>query len=177
MVIAQEDEAGNWSTRVTRTRTIDTAAPVAPIISHPAAGERTPEKTLTVEGTGEAGTTVEVKVDGRSAEPIAIDSSGVWRLPPSTFSEGAHTVAAVLVDVIGNRSPVTTSDFIVLDTTAAKKVVVTDPADGAGTADPTPQVRGTGEPGATVRVQIVGYEVETTLVAPDGGWSLPPARS
>ena len=51
--------------------------------------------------------------------------------------------------------------------------VITEPIDDSPTTDSTPDIVGTGEPGATVTVSIDGAEIGDAVVDEDGNWTVP----
>ena len=83
------------------------------------------------------------------------------------LSEGVHTVFATTTDAAGNNA-VDQHDFVV-DLTAPV-VDVTGPT--GRTADPTPTLTGTSEPGASVQVFVDGALVATVTAGTDGNWSV-----
>ncbi|WP_239071829.1 Ig-like domain-containing protein [Amycolatopsis sp. SID8362] len=50
--------------------------------------------------------------------------------------------------------------------------VISSPVDGSTTDDSTPTIKGTGEPGATIKVTIDGTPAGTVTVGADGTWTL-----
>src|SRR5918997_5336042 len=165
----QEDPAGNVSPASSPVIfTVDTVAPAAPVITGPADGSTIADNTPTITGTGEPGATVEVTVDGVVVGTTTVAPDGTWSLVvPDALGDGSHTVTATQTDAAGNVSPASDPVTFTVDTTAPDPPVVTSPADGDVTADSTPTITGTGEPGATVEVTIDGTVVGTTTVAPD----------
>ncbi len=149
---------------------VDTVAPVAPVVIAPAAGDEV-SRTPTFSGTAEAGTEVEVRVDGQVVCTATASSTGAWSctltqaLPP-----GAHTVNATAVDAAGNRStPSANVAFTVV--AAPSKPVITSPTAGQALPDTTPAVTGIAEPNSTVTVTIDGMTYCTTTAATDGSFT------
>jgi hypothetical protein len=84
------------------------------------------------------------------------------------LGEGDHTVSAVQTDPAGNTSPASADTTFTVDTTALAPVI-TGPT---GTVtDPSPDITGTAEPGATVAVTIDGVVVGTTTADSVGDWT------
>jgi MYXO-CTERM domain-containing protein/uncharacterized repeat protein (TIGR01451 family) len=100
------DRAGNQGTPSGDTSFgVDTMAPVAPVISLPTAGS-TVTNTPTISGTAEAGSRVEVRIDGMVVATVLADMNGAWSYTsPSPIADGAHTATAVATDRAGNQSP------------------------------------------------------------------------
>ncbi len=156
----------------------DTTAPDAPVIESPADGEAITDPTPDVTGTGEPGATVDVTIDGDDVGSTTVDGDGNWTLPTTDeLADGEHTVSATQTDDAGNTSEADSNTFTVdtsddEDTTPPEPPVIESPDDGETVADDTPDVTGTGEPGATVDVTIDGDEVGSTTVDGDGNWTI-----
>ncbi|GGR53936.1 Ig-like domain-containing protein [Nocardioides luteus] len=170
----QTDEAGNTSEPSAEvTFTVDTEAPGAPVVTAPADGSTTGDSTPTIQGTGEAGATVEVTVDGEVVGTAEVDEDGTWSLPlTDELADGEHTVSATQTDAAGNTSERSDEVTFTVDTEAPEVPVITAPANGSSTTDPTPTVSGTAEPGSTVAVTIDGNVVGTAPVDSEGRWNL-----
>ncbi|MDR1450319.1 MAG: Ig-like domain-containing protein [Propionibacteriaceae bacterium] len=54
--------------------------------------------------------------------------------------------------------------------------IIVSPVEGAQLNDNTPEIRGTGEPGADLEVKVDGVVVGQTVVQPDGTWSVTPSQ-
>lgn len=114
----QTDAAGNAGTAVgTQIVTIDTIAPSLPVIlgmSNNYAGTAftTDRSKVRVAGTGEAGSTVTVFVDGVSAGTVTVDGKGFWLSPELTISGGSAVVTARQTDSAGNISGLTAGQTI-----------------------------------------------------------------
>ncbi len=107
-----------------------------------------------------------VTVDGTPVGTTTADALGGWAVTPAApLSEGAHSVTATATVATNDASD--TNAFEIDLSTA---VAITEPADAATIIDSTPDIVGTGEPGATIVVSIDGTEVGTTTVEADGTW-------
>jgi cysteine-rich repeat protein len=157
------DAAGNAATD-TSIYTVDLSTTVA--ITFPADGARVMTATPTITGTGEVGATVVVSVDGTEVGTTTVAADGTWSVAVSTaLAEGPHTVSASATDTLGNTSS-TENDFTVdLGTTVTWE-------QPSVTGDATPELSGTGEPGASVEVSIDGASVGTAIVDAEGNWTL-----
>jgi hypothetical protein len=170
----QTDPTGNTSGASSSVVfTVDTTA-AAPVITGPASGALTNDPTPAITGTAEPGATVTVTIDGTVVGTTTADGTGAWTVTPgSPLADGTHTVTATQTDPAGNTSPTSAGVTFNVDTTPPAAPVITAPADGTVTADPTPTVSGTAAPGSVVEVVVDGTVVGTTTAAPDGSWSLP----
>ncbi|WP_127473451.1 Ig-like domain-containing protein [Microbacterium sulfonylureivorans] len=159
----------------TVTFTIDLTAPAAPVITAPADGSTTNDSTPPIVGTAEANATVNVSIDGAPVGTADADGSGDWTFtPPTPLAQGPHTASATATDGAGNTGPVSNIVAFTVDSIAPAAPVITSPADGSSTADTTPPIVGTAEPGSTVTVSIDGAVVGTTPADGTGSWTLTP---
>ncbi|MFO0710169.1 MAG: Ig-like domain-containing protein [Sandaracinus sp.] len=163
------DDLGNVTTDTTNL-TIDAATYVA--ITGPTEGSTTMDTTPTITGTGEPGAMVDVIVDEAVVGTVTVAADGTWSLDvPSALGTGMHRVRAEAVDGAGHMAATTDVHFTIDDGTF---VDVTGPT---GTIrDATPDIHGTGEPGATISVSIGGTTLTTTVGA-DGTWSVTPSTA
>ncbi|MBR7743715.1 hypothetical protein KC207_10480 [Phycicoccus sp. BSK3Z-2] len=168
------DEAGNTGPMSGMTSfVVDTAAPLAPIVTDPADGSSTNDTTPTYVGTAEPDSSVEVFVDGASIGTTSADGAGDWSIDqPADLAEGEHTVFATATDAAGNVSPDSDTNTFTVDTVAPEAPVVTAPADGSTTADATPTYVGTAEADSTVEVFVDGASIGTTTADGAGDWSI-----
>ncbi len=169
------DAAGNTSPNSnTNDFIVDTMAPAAPVVLTPADGSVTSDATPTYTGTAEPGSTVTIIVDGTPVGTTTADAGGNWTFDqPTGLADGDHMVSATATDAAGNTSPSSNTNTFTVDTTPPGAPVVTTPADGSVTNDPTPTYSGTAEPGSTVTVIIDGTPVGTTTADANGDWSFP----
>ena len=149
------DAAGNMSGPATET--VDSTAPNTPVIN--------PTDGTIITGTAEAGSTVEVDVDGDGiADYIRVaDSAGNWSVTPDSPLADGTEVNATATDAAGNTS-VATSEIV--DALAPDAPTI-NPTDGTG-------VSGTAEPGSTVEVDVDGDGIAdyTTTANPDGTYEV-----
>ncbi|MDO9174342.1 MAG: Ig-like domain-containing protein, partial [Actinomycetota bacterium] len=140
-VMVFSDVNGSQSDQSSAAFTFDNVAPVAPVITTPAAATTyTPDTTPTVGGTAEANSTVNVYRAGNVLiGTTTADGSGNWTLDTSALAEGSHTITARATDAAGNQGVASASKTIVIDTTAPS-VSLTAPANGSATNDSTPPV-------------------------------------
>ncbi len=153
--------------------TVDTAAPFAPELVHPAEGAQVATRKPVFSGTAEAGSTVTLFLDGSGTpwETEHADDSGGWSLIPSReLADGAHTVTATVRDVAGNTGLATLRRFVV-DTQVPTGLLVLEPRSGmSATAFPT--FRGKAEPWSMVTLQLDGLPLSTQADS-QGRWVLP----
>jgi Bacterial Ig-like domain/FG-GAP-like repeat len=110
--------AGTDLTPATRTWKVDTTAPAAPVINSPANDSFDTDGNVTLAGTAEEGSTVEV-FDGETSEGTTppVDSSGAWSMTLSTVGEGAHTYTAKATDAANNTSGFSNPTKVTVDIT------------------------------------------------------------
>ncbi|MDO5675570.1 MAG: Ig-like domain-containing protein, partial [bacterium] len=134
----------------------------------------TTDNTPTISGTGEPGASITVNIGGQSLT-TTVDSDGNWSVTPTTpLADGPYTAQVTAKDAAGNTAATTVP--ITIDTTSAVTAQL-DPSSDSGvvgdgiTTDNTPTISGTGEPGASITVNIGGQTL-TTTVDSDGNWSV-----
>jgi MYXO-CTERM domain-containing protein len=171
---AAMDPAGNLSSSTSRSFTVDSVAPAAPVLTAPAAFVSTPTPTLS--GTAEAGSTVAVTVDGSPVRTVTATASGTWSYTlTSALKEGTHTATATATDAAGNTSLASATRTFTVDMTAPVPPVLTAPAALVNTTRPL--LSGTAEVGSTVTVTVDGSPVGTATANASGTWSLTPSFS
>ncbi|GAD79878.1 hypothetical protein VEZ01S_21_00010 [Vibrio ezurae NBRC 102218] len=130
------DPAGNESSN-TGSALMDTAPPVAPHITPIPAGH---DKTPTLSGTGEVGSTITfVDGNGNTLGSTVVNSAGTFTFTPSTDLPDGGKVTATSTDIHGNTSAPTTV-LTHIDTHIAQTAVdITDGTTGS-TAHPNHQI-------------------------------------
>ncbi|MCB9599259.1 MAG: hypothetical protein H6720_02710 [Sandaracinus sp.] len=157
------DAAGNMASD-TSSFTVDLSTTVD--ITSPAIGERVMTATPTISGTGEPGASVVVSVDGTEIGTVTVAGDGTWSIDvTSALAEGTHTVEATATDTLGNMAAAGASFEVDL----GNAVEWLQPE---VTGDTTPELSGTGEPGATVEVSVDGSVVDSVVVDAEGNWTL-----
>lgn len=160
---------------------------VVPTIDLPE-GQLTPGR-VTLSGTGEPGTTVQIVVDGNVVDVVPVADDGTWSFGATLNEPGEYEVSLNTMDV-GSR--IVNSSEPVVVTVAALEAEAPSP-----TEEPTisvapdevasPQLispqagdrvlagrltlRGTGEPGSTLAIEVNGEAIGTTTVRESGAWS------
>ncbi|WP_290579332.1 Ig-like domain-containing protein [Ketobacter sp.] len=132
------DAAGNDSVASSAYAvTVDSAQPLAPVIATisndtGATDGITNDTGLVFSGTGEAGSTLDLMLDGASIANSGVDGSGNWSVDYSVtiLSEGSYVLTATQTDTAGNTSPVSTAFPVVIDV-SGPQISTLSPADGA----------------------------------------------
>ena len=190
------DFAGNRSPETAFALTVDTVAPIAPVITNVdddvvntvgaiASGGFTNDTTPTFTGTVEAGATLNVAINGGTPQPISVSATGTWTYVPSpALADGTYTFSFVATDAAGNVSPATTFSLTV-DTVAPSAPIITNVddnvppvtgaiANGGSTNDPTPTFTGTADPGFRLRIIVNGGAATFITVPNTGTWTYTP---
>ena len=178
MLVRSTDAAGNVSLDSNaNTFVVDSVAPAAPVVVTPADGSTTNDTTPTVSGTAEPNASVQVCVDGAVVGTVPAGTDGTWTIDAPTLTEGVHTASARATDAAGNVSPTSNTVRFTVDSVAPAAPVITTPADGSVTNDPTPPIRGTAEPGSRVEVFVDGLSVGTDTAGATGRFSVTPTTA
>ncbi|MGE8289124.1 MAG: Ig-like domain-containing protein, partial [Stenotrophomonas sp.] len=97
-------------------------------------GGHTDDTRPTVTGTGKAGDTIEVRVDGVAIGRGVVGADGRWSVTSSfDIAEGLHMFTAVAVSPSGVESALSNSYELTIDTTPPESPVVITVTDNAGT--------------------------------------------
>ncbi|QHS58617.1 Ig-like domain-containing protein [Chitinophaga agri] len=139
--------------------TIDTQAPLAPVVI----SRTTPanDNTPTLTGTAEANSTVTVYADGVYAGTTTANASGAFTFTFNTsLVDGLRAVTATATDAAGNTGPLSAALNINVDTQAPGAPTITTAKNP--TNDNTPDVAGKAEAGSTVTIIVDGTAVGST---------------
>ncbi|EDV4563223.1 BapA prefix-like domain-containing protein [Salmonella enterica subsp. enterica] len=194
------DAAGNTSAASeTRSFTIDTTPPAAPVIDtvydgtgpitgNLSSGQITDEARPVISGTHEANTTIRLYDNGTLLAEIPADNSSSWRYTPdASLATGNHVITVIAVDAAGNASPVSDSVNFVVDTTPPLTPILTSVVDdvtggvtgnlanGQITNDNRPTLNGTAEAGSVVSIYDGNTLLGVTSANAGGVWSFTPA--
>jgi hypothetical protein len=115
------------------TVTIDTTAPLPPVITSPANGTRINNKTPTIQGTAEGGITVVISIDNTSVDTTNSSQNGSWvfSIPLSaSLTDGSYIITAKAIDSANNTSPQSSPVLLTVDT-IPPRVLDTNPPDQA----------------------------------------------
>ncbi|WP_447889746.1 Ig-like domain-containing protein, partial [Serratia fonticola] len=152
--------------------------PVAP-------GDTTDDRSPTLSGKAEPGSTVNVIDNGKDIGSTVVDENGNWTFTPDApLDNGEHTLNTTVTDPAGNTSEPSPGVTIVIDDTPVV-VSIGEVKDNVGpitgnisqggvTDDTRPEITGSGKPGSIVTVQDGDTVLGTTTVQPDGSWSFTP---
>ncbi|MBU2895686.1 Ig-like domain-containing protein [Vibrio hepatarius] len=178
--VLSTDAAGNTSEK-SQTIIVDTqielTSQLDPLSDSGDKGDRvTNNQTPTIKGTGTAGDTVTLTINGNSFSSI-IREDGEWSITVSDTlplsPDQAYEYKVVVIDAAGNTTSRT--DRIFIDTETKVSGGLDSTSDSAAidgiTNDNTPKFSGEAEPSAVVVLEIHGKRFET--VADEGGrWSI-----
>ncbi|MEL4871182.1 BapA/Bap/LapF family large adhesin [Pantoea agglomerans] len=162
----------------------DVQATTGPVGQNGLTNDRAP----TLNGTGEAGSTITISNGSDVLGSVVVPSSGLWSFtPPSPLADGTYVLTAKATDPAGNQSGISASWTINVDGTAPAAPVISQVVDdvpggsvgplgqNATTNDATPTLSGTAEPNATVTIRVDGVDLGTTVADGGGAWSFTPS--
>ncbi len=163
--------------------TVDTVAPAAPTVTGitddtAAADNITSDNRLVFSGTAEAGSSVEVFLDGASLGTTAADGAGNWSFDHSgtTLADGSYTLTAEATDTAGNSSVTSAGFAFTVDATAPSTPAVTAITDDTAAADSVTSdnqlvFSGTADANIDVEVFLDGASLGTTTADSAGNWT------
>ncbi|WP_426708434.1 BapA/Bap/LapF family large adhesin [Enterobacter cloacae complex sp. 280C5] len=177
--------------------TVDTAAPGAPAITQviddvpgrtgPLDNNQITNDTLpTLNGTGEPGSTVTIRLDGQDIGTAIVNNGGAWTFTPTTaLGNGQHTITVVASDAAGNTSASSPGFTFTVDTTPPPAATLDTVSDNIGTVqvplnsgdttdDTLPQLQGTAPEGTTITIYDGTTLLGTAVLDGSGGWSFTP---
>ena len=123
------------------TTTVDITPASAPVITSPANNSFNSNGSITLSGTAEANTTVEIFED-TSKGTTPVDSSGAWSKTLSNVANGSHIYTAKATDGANNTSAPSNACTVIVDT-IKPRVVGTSPLAGATGISPRTNVSAT----------------------------------
>ncbi len=178
---------------VTVDYTADTIAPNKPVITAisddtgPSSTDGfTSDNTLTISGTAEPNSTLDLFLDGVSLGTVAVDGAGNWSFDHTgtTLADGPYVLTATSTDAADNTSVLSDPFAIVVDTNTGTGTLIQGPvvsaisldsgASGtdAVTSDNTLIISGTAQPNSSVEVFIDGVSIGTVMADGAGLWSI-----
>ncbi|WP_187977899.1 Ig-like domain-containing protein [Mycetocola sp. JXN-3] len=170
---------GNHSFEVTQTLGTDSSTPATVTIDFGeglAITSPTPGGTLngtpaTFTGTGTVGATVTVAGTSRTVCTTVVTADGIWSCDASfDLPLGYFTLTARQTGTVTSSATV---NFVRQSASNAANVAITSPANNGTVNTLRPIFRGTGEPGAAIRVFGTSRNVGTATVKADGTWEVP----
>ncbi|EMF0720256.1 BapA prefix-like domain-containing protein [Citrobacter freundii] len=194
------DAAGNVSPASSAfTLNVDTVAPSAPFLTSVVDdvaggvfnaalgnGQLTNDARPTLNGTGEAGSTVSIYDGSTLLGTALVQSNNSWSFTPgSPLANGVHTFTVTATDAAGNPSGATTGFTVVVDTTAPVQPSISSIIDDIGpntgaignnqvTNDARPTLNGTTEANARVDIYDNGTFVTSVTADGNGSWNYTP---
>lgn len=164
------DRAGNVSAPVNRTFTVDSVAPVAPIVTAPADGSILGSSSVTIAGIAEGDALIAIAEHGTTIGTTLATPGGSFSTS-LTFPDGTHTVRLRAIDAAGNVSADSTDVTFAVDTVVPVAPAILQPF-AADVFDRLPiTVTGTSEPNLGVTVWEGATALAMTTASTDGSWS------
>ncbi len=123
------DRAGNVGADISdNVFEIDSSKPELPVLTPMASP--TGENLLTIEGTAEALSKVNLFDNGNLIGTVQAGADGSFSFPTPTLSDGTHSFTATATDAAGNVSDASTAVDVLVDTVTPKRPIPLSPADG-----------------------------------------------
>lgn len=153
--LTQADAAGNVSAATPFVWTRDTTAPGDPVVATPMSASTSNDEVLAIEGTCEAGTTIELGGDG--SESVTCDGTFAFSFDPG--ADGVYALTVRAVDAAGNASGEVALSWL-RDTEAPVAPEVSNHVSPLASNDSNLTLQGPCEDGATV--QLGGDVIDST---------------
>lgn len=133
----------------------------------------TNDASLRFNGTAEAGSTVEVRLDGELLGSVTADAAGLWSLDHGV-ADGTHVLEVSAVDAAGNRADA--SHALTVDSVGPALAIsgIDDDTGTPGdfdTGDANLIFNGTVEPGSLLEIRLDDLLLETIPATPGDSWS------
>lgn len=168
LIIAEVTDAASLIGSTSLTITIDTQVPSV-VISSPSNGSFSSIASPTISGTGEAGSSVIVYLDGIAFDTVTVNGSGVWSTTSPSLADGAHTFYGFATDVAGNTA---TSPTVTYNVSSVVPAITIDGGASVTSSDTSPTISGsTDQPDGTIVSVTINGQTRTAVVS-GGAWSL-----
>ena len=151
--------------------TLDTIAPEMPVITSPETGTITNQTSLTISGTAEAESRVDIYDNDQLLGVDMADADEIFALAVQGLTEGKHTLTAKTTDAAGNISDVSASVMLIVDITAPTSPALLSPVDGSITNQNELILEGTAEAESSVTLLDSGVILGTAAANIDGVFS------
>jgi large repetitive protein len=150
----------------------------APTLDQPS-GELTPGS-VTLSGTGEPGSEVEVVVEGKPVGKATVGNDGKWSFGADLPASGDYQVNVQNVDASGNVLAASEAVVVKVAEVATEEAAPASAATAPALDLPSGELpagnvnlTGTGEPGTEVQIVVDGEPVGRVTVDSEGKWSFP----
>ena len=137
-------------------------ASAAPSITSPKDGDSLSGSSVTLQGTGQPGSSIRVLDSGKTVSDATIGSDGKWSAQVAVTA-GQHTFVAASADGSQKSAPVVV--------TVGSGLAITSPKDGDTVDGPSVSLQGTGPAGGAIQILDGDQVVSTVTAGGDGKWS------
>lgn len=174
-VVAQPAPTQPAPTQPAPTQPAPTATQIVPPrLTSPAGGANLTDKNVTLKGTGQPGSRIQVLVNGAVVGETVVGADGTWTLSVDLGKPGNYVVSTQVVDSTGK--PVVTSEplsvVLAAPTVAVAAPVLVSPVSTDKLATGPTTFKGTGTPGSEVEILVDDKVVGKAVVGSDGVWSI-----
>jgi large repetitive protein len=147
--------------------------PVPPRLTFPASGANLTDKNVTLKGTGQPGSRIQVLVNGAVVGETVVGADGTWTMSVDLGKPGNYVVTTQVVDATGK--PVVTSEplsvVLAAPTVAVAAPVLISPVSSDKLSAGPATFKGTGTPGSQIEILVDDKAVGKVVVGSDGAWS------
>ena len=185
IVVYSEDAAGNSSTSAAFILTVDTVAPLAPVVAGVnndtgTVGDGiTGDNQIEIFGTAEAGSQLTVQLDGGPIGTTVAANDGSWNFDytATTLADGSYNLTAQALDDAGNMSVASANYSITINSATPNAPVIMGITDDTATAtdgitsDNRLLVMGSADANTDISVFVDGVAVGNTSADGSGAWA------
>jgi hypothetical protein len=164
------DRASNVGPSVNRSFTVDSVAPVAPIVNMPSDGTILATSAVTISGIAENNATIAIEEHGSQIGVTPASPSGTFSTS-LTFADGTHTIRVRAIDAAGNVSIGATDVTFAVDTVIPAAPAILQPFPSDVLIRNPITVTGTSEPNLGITVYEGATPLATATAATDGSWT------
>jgi hypothetical protein len=164
---------GTSTTSAVQTVTVDTIAPASPsIVNDSINGNK-----VTLNGTAEANSTVQVSDGATHLGTVTTNGSGAWTFTTAALTAGTHNFTATAMDAAGNISGASTAQSVTLASQAPAAPIIESFSTDSGTVgdhitnDNTLTLTGTAAANSTVKVYDGATLLGTVTANSGGAWN------
>src|SRR5205823_5462242 len=128
--------ANTDATPATHSFTVDTVPPAAPSLANPADNSYNNSGDVSISGSAEPSSTVELFDGATSKGTSAADGGGAWSKSLGAVADGSHSYTATATDAAGNTSVASSAHTVTVDTVLPDTTIDSGPSSPTNNSSP-----------------------------------------